>query len=121
MDRTPVLNLATDGLFNMCLQHGAQACGSRANTLSPSVNQGISVYITSMPSNLHSGIQPHEIDKDVHYEGDTRHLLTDSHPLHINEPVLWWGASLRDLLWNPPTSQPWIGSYAFEPFQSSED
>ena len=120
VDRTPVLNLATDGLFNMRLQHGTQTRGSRANTLPPPVHQGISVYITSMPTNLHSGIQPQELDKDMQYEGDTRHLLTDSHPLHINEPVLWWGAPLRDLLWNPPTYQPWVGSYAFEPFPSAE-
>ena len=120
LDRTPVLNFVTDGLFNMHLQHGAQACSSGASTLTHPVQQGISVYITSMPSNLNSGIQPQDLDKDTHYEGDTRHLLTDSHPLHINEPVLGWGASLRDLLWTPPMSHAWIDSPAFGPVQSTD-
>ena len=41
VDRTPVLNLATDGLFNMRMQQGTQASGSRVSALPSPVHQGI--------------------------------------------------------------------------------
>ena len=113
VDRTPMLNLINHGLFNTGIQQGIQASGSRLNAPPSPVHQGISVFITSMPTNLHSGIQPQHLDKDMQFEGDIRHLLTDSHPHHINEPT-WWGISLRELLWQPPLYKPWVGSYAFE-------
>ena len=77
--------------------------------------QGISIYITSLPINLHSGIQPLDDDVSVQFDGDTRHFLTDSHPSHINEPTMYWNVPLRELIWNPPTYKPWIGSWAFPP------
>ena len=113
LDLNLIRNLVKEGLFNTQASLAGHSTNPHTSGRNTSQDQGISVYITSLPSNLHSGIQPIDSDTNVQFDGDTRHFLTESHPLHINEPTMYWKAPLRELIWNPPPFHPWIGSYAF--------
>ena len=105
-----------EGLFNTRAASNSQHSHSQLN--SGNREQGISIYITSLPLNLFSGLPPIEDDVSVQFDGDVRHFLTDTHPLHINEGTMWWTRPLIDLIWDPPASTPWVGSWAFPPRNS---
>ena len=112
-DLSLVSSLVEEGLFNTrtnltSQQNNLQLSGGNRE-------QGISIYITSLPLNLYSGLPPIDDEVSVQFDGDIRHFLTDSHPLHINEGTMYWNLPLKELIWNPPTYKPWVGSWAFPP------
>ena len=107
--------LVQEGLFNTKPRASRLPSERPASTTNLVREQGVSIYITGLPINLHSGIQPLDEVENAEFDGDTRHFLTDSHPLHINEPTMYWNAPLKELIWNPPryNGNQWIGSWAF--------
>ena len=112
-DLSLISSLVEEGLFNTRATSDSQQSSSQLS--SGNREQGISIYITSLPLNLHSGIPPIDDEVSVQFDGDIRHFLTDSHPLHINEGTMYWNLPLKELIWNPPTYTPWVGSWAFPP------
>ena len=112
-DEGPALSLASDGLFNVRRSGSSSACGSNKTPELPAGSQGMTVYVTSLPTNLHSGTQAQDDELEVHYGRDMRNLLCPSHPVHINDAENWWRRPLRDLIRDPPTYGPWLQSYVF--------
>ena len=113
LDLSLIRNLVKEGLFNTHSNPESHRTNPQASGGDNFRAQGVSVYVTGLPLNLHSGIQPLDNDANVQFDGDTRHFLTDSHPLHINEPTMHWEVPLRELVWHPPVYWPWVGSWAF--------
>ena len=104
-------SLCSDGLFNTRISgNDARSASSSAEVL-PIENQGLSVFVTSLPSNLYSGTQAQDDEHEIHYGCEAHHLLNSSHPGQIDETTNWWGTPLRLLLRDPPESMPWLQSY----------
>ena len=112
-DLSLINSLVEEGLFNTRINLNTQQNNMQLSA--GNREQGITIYITSLPLNLYSGITPIDDEVSVQFDGDIRHFLTDSHPLHINEGTMYWKLPLKELIWNPPTYIPWVGSWAFPP------
>ena len=108
-DLSHIHGIIEEGLFNTRIGTGGRQEQPPGNIQ----DQGISIYITSLPVNLFSGLTQTEQDVSLQFDGDIRHLLTDTHPLYINERTMYWDRPLRDLIWNPPDPPPWMESWAF--------
>ena len=68
----------------------------------PAGQQGMPVYVTSLPTNLQSGLKPQDQEHRVYYARETRSLLCPTHPRHINDTNNRWNWSLADLIQDPP-------------------
>ena len=91
----------SDGLFNTRLNESAAMSAASSAEMLPIENQGLSVFVTSLPSNLYSGTQAQDDEHEVHYGRGIQHLLNPSHPGQIDETVNWWDTPLRTLIQDP--------------------